>query len=143
VVIEASDTIDPRHQDEQLTKYTQCTDPNELGTIEDPKHKLFATRLLQEHKLLATYLLQIPIEYRAGAQVRINELTRATGMTLQSAIAITKSELDCQLATRDDHEKDERRVSTSQVLLALSGQDGAVLAELRERFQVAVEDALR
>jgi len=33
--------------------------------------------------------------------------------------------------------------SAAQVLLALSGEDGAVLAELRARFQGAVEDALR
>jgi L-fucose mutarotase/ribose pyranase (RbsD/FucU family) len=33
--------------------------------------------------------------------------------------------------------------SVAQVLLDLSGQDGAVLAELRARFQGAIEDALR
>jgi len=33
--------------------------------------------------------------------------------------------------------------SAAQLLLALSGQDGAVLAELRARFQGAVDDALR
>lgn len=33
--------------------------------------------------------------------------------------------------------------SAAQVLLALSGQDGAVLLDLKLRFQGAVEDALR
>jgi len=93
-VIEASNIIERAHQDEQLLKYTQ--DQGIPGIKQDPSLKT-----------LATYLLTVPIEYRAGARARINELMRLAALTLHSAIEMTKSELDCQLRAPDFEVSDE------------------------------------
>jgi hypothetical protein len=97
-MIEASDTIKPEHEDEQLHKYTQAgARQAQAGTIQEWLNPLYAHQKDEttHREKLATYLLTVPIEYRAGVQRRVNELTGI--LTIDSAIGIAKSELDCQL----------------------------------------------
>lgn len=68
MVIEASDTIKPEHEDEHLIQE---------GT--------------------RSYLLHFPAEYRAGVAARVEQLANRSGTSVSGAILAVRSELTCQL----------------------------------------------
>jgi hypothetical protein len=129
-VIEASDTIKPEHEDEQLHKYTQAgARQAQAGTIQEWLNPLHQRDENTSREKLATYLLTVPIEYRAGAQTRINELIGI--LTIDSAIRMTKSELDCQLRAPvfevSDEEVEQQRKDLEYLLrqAVLAADDAA------------------
>jgi hypothetical protein len=132
VVIEASDTIKPEHEDEQLRKYTRLgARQAQAGTIQEWLSPLYAQQRdeITSREKLATYLLTVPIEYRAGVQTRINELIGI--LTIDSAIGMTKSELDCQLRAPvfevSDEEVEQQRKDLEHLLrqAVLAANDAA------------------